>query len=629
MDFRHPARSSSESSTAMYASSPECEQDFKAHWYNNMYSAQNLNSPSKLMKESLNENTKNFNFNNSRMYSTKQSLSVDNMANQPKKTVWQSMFRSMSSLVSDHLLNRGPLSFLTKWSSMNTPLSVTVVSTDFYKSWQRSKDHQLVDPSLGFYTRGWTKDSPHSSDEISMPNILYANEILGDSVKLSCSDPSDSDERWKQYKCMYVNCNETQGKEGMKEKVMGLEKVDKVETDSVTNEKIVNSVNKSDYNDEDLESHFYTVISDTKELDKATNFGNTLKVDDEPVMLEKPETTPEETEQQIPQSQSQEAPGSQQSAVVGTMLTQAYNKVVNGMTDILQLGDSSESMPSSLFTKRACSPKPRPKRVHIVSNGRGRGRAKSQLRRSGVSQKRHRKERSRYDCSEDIKNDIDNWEELEYSQSTDDDGGQDVCDFAGSPGQFDNADEDTQYRRTSNSFTLADIKPKKRKPENSKKHGWTNVSVAFTVPCLDEDGGIDPSFDVGFRPRLMSESSVDSEDSYCIVFEGDGDNTESDLETDEESCTATDTESESEDEDDTDIEVHSIQPTKVKFDLNPTVHRMIKWNFAYRAARPGPWEQIARDRERFNSRIKCIGRVLNPVLAKDHRDLVYNERFAE
>lgn len=97
-----------------------------------------------------------------------------------------------------------------------------------------------------------------------MPNVLYANEILGDSVKLSCSDPSDSDERWKQYKCMYVNCNETQGKEGVKEKVMGLENVDKVVKDIITDEKIVNSVNKSDCNDEDLKSHFDTVISDTK-----------------------------------------------------------------------------------------------------------------------------------------------------------------------------------------------------------------------------------------------------------------------------------------------------------------------------------------------------------------------------
>lgn len=280
-------------------------------------------------------------------------------------------------------------------------------------------------------------------------------------------------------------------------------------------------------------------------------------------MLEKPEVTPEETEQRHPQSHSQETTCSQQPTIVGTMLTQAYNKVVNGVTDLLQLGNTSESMPPSLFMKRACSPKPRSKRVHVVSNGRGRGRAKSQLRRSGVSQTRHRKERSRYDCSEDIKSDIDNWEELEYCQSTDDDGGQDVCDFAGSPGQFDNADEDTQYRRSSNSFTLADVKPRKRKPKNSKKHGWANVSVAFTVPCLDEDGGIDPSFDIGFRPRLMSESSVDSEDSYCIVFENDGDSSESDFETDAESCRASETESETEDEDDIDVEVHSMRPTKV------------------------------------------------------------------
>ena len=51
---------------------------------------------------------------------------------------------------------------------------------------------------------------------------------------------------------------------------------------------------------------------------------------------------------------------------------------------------------------------------HNVSSGRGRGRAKSQLRRSGISQKLHRKEQSCYDKTEDTKSDIDSWEELEY-----------------------------------------------------------------------------------------------------------------------------------------------------------------------------------------------------------------------
>nr|CAD7443570.1 unnamed protein product [Timema bartmani] len=55
---------------------------------------------------------------------------------------------------------------------------------------------------------------------------------------------------------------------------------------------------------------------------------------------------------------------------------------------------------------------------------------------------------------------------------------------------------------------------------------------------------------------------------------------------------------------------------KVSFavgDSLTTIHLMIAWDYAYRAARIGPWEQIARDRTRFQARINQMEDILKPV----------------
>ena len=46
------------------------------------------------------------------------------------------------------------------------------------------------------------------------------------------------------------------------------------------------------------------------------------------------------------------------------------------------------------------------------------------------------------------------------------------------------------------------------------------------------------------------------------------------------------------------------------------VHLMVKWQYAYRACRGGPWEQMARDRDRFRARIEHTAKILNPCLRK-------------
>ncbi|KAI4478415.1 hypothetical protein M0804_012069 [Polistes exclamans] len=75
-------------------------------------------------------------------------------------------------------------------------------------------------------------------------------------------------------------------------------------------------------------------------------------------------------------------------------------------------------------------------------------------------------------------------------------------------------------------------------------------------------------------------------------------------------------------------EDNKTESTIVTFNLKPVVHTMIKWDYAYRAARKGPWEQMARDRFRFNGRISSYHLILDPILQVDHRVRIWTERFS-
>ncbi|XP_074873857.1 protein phosphatase 1 regulatory subunit 15A [Carettochelys insculpta] len=63
---------------------------------------------------------------------------------------------------------------------------------------------------------------------------------------------------------------------------------------------------------------------------------------------------------------------------------------------------------------------------------------------------------------------------------------------------------------------------------------------------------------------------------------------------------------------------------KVRFSPVVTVHPLVVWSFASRAARRGPWEELARDRDRFCRRIKQLGAILGPCLEPAHRARVWS-----
>ncbi|XP_060111474.1 protein phosphatase 1 regulatory subunit 15A [Heteronotia binoei] len=58
---------------------------------------------------------------------------------------------------------------------------------------------------------------------------------------------------------------------------------------------------------------------------------------------------------------------------------------------------------------------------------------------------------------------------------------------------------------------------------------------------------------------------------------------------------------------------------KVQFSPEVTIHTLVVWDYASRAARRGPWEEMARDRCRFKRRITEVGAILEPCLEREHR----------
>nr|CAD7404789.1 unnamed protein product [Timema poppensis] len=135
--------------------------------------------------------------------------------------------------------------------------------------------------------------------------------------------------------------------------------------------------------------------------------------------------------------------------------------------------------------------------------------------------------------------------------------------------------------------------------------------LTFFAPSNSIDGSLDLC---AMRSRISSECSLDSEDSF-VMFDTHCKNHEKDTDQikdfvqlnpmlnfnseDWSECDSSNYDSEDE----------------VSFavgDSLTTIHLMIAWDYAYRAARIGPWEQIARDRTRFQARISRMEDVLKP-----------------
>ncbi|XP_072761342.1 uncharacterized protein Ppp1r15 [Anoplolepis gracilipes] len=172
---------------------------------------------------------------------------------------------------------------------------------------------------------------------------------------------------------------------------------------------------------------------------------------------------------------------------------------------------------------------------------------------------------------------------------------------------------------------------KQETSEDSIEH---DVSESSTIIVNDDCKDYNNEKYMQENSFQFSQSSEDTEDSFCIVF-----NTKLEKNgTTEISYIKTSTSIPTQDnaikkelmiENDEDSEESIAQIKKVSFaPTPPIVHIMVTWDYAYRAARKGQWEEMARDNERFKGRINSIAAVLNPILTSKHRSKVWQERFA-
>lgn len=67
---------------------------------------------------------------------------------------------------------------------------------------------------------------------------------------------------------------------------------------------------------------------------------------------------------------------------------------------------------------------------------------------------------------------------------------------------------------------------------------------------------------------------------------------------------------------------------KVTFNENRNqIHNIIAWSYAYNLSRKKYWKFMVVDRLRFHRRIEAASYILNPILNKNHRCKILNERF--
>lgn len=61
---------------------------------------------------------------------------------------------------------------------------------------------------------------------------------------------------------------------------------------------------------------------------------------------------------------------------------------------------------------------------------------------------------------------------------------------------------------------------------------------------------------------------------------------------------------------------------QVQFQDNPEVHCIVAWNYAYRAARKGPWEKLAVSRDRFKKRVEESEQIFSHIFSVQHREKI-------
>ncbi|XP_053994413.1 uncharacterized protein LOC128884799 [Hylaeus volcanicus] len=561
-----------------------------------------------------------------KMYSMNNTLNMKNNMSGPKK---ENMFHSVFNTVNQiwERFSKVPASFMT---GINHSLSVTVVHNDgiiqheFFKDLTTKRDTSNSD---NVYIQGAQRKESLNVVEYIHSDIFnekkpYTGRISNENIKENLN---------YSYKCTDIKSNYIEIPDKKESLIKENGKCNLIDYDYLipiegSNEMLVDACLYKNTRKllvaNDIDNCENTCNESTSEKNQVSTYIDNSTIDQTVTNKEFSLSTLDSNLESVQENKQ---------TTVSNMLTNMWQKVCNSVSDRFYRTDLIESDNSM---KQSLSPKQR-RKLNTIAMGRGRGRARSQLRRSGVSQTRHRKERSKHDLEIDIESDFKSWQDFEVYCTVESKESEDCF-------RLDKDTMDAVGINSHKTYTFADVKPKIQKSKTRKISDqgicklsgrmrripeYTEETKPFHTDCIDNRYNSQKN---SFRPRLMSESSIDSEDSYCIVFEtGSEVNYRSDLEDSDES----DMDQTSEDEDmckdeDSSSSTSMVPVQKVTFNLKPVVHTMIQWNYAYRAARRGPWEQMARDRERFKDRIHCIERVLNPILSVQHRTHIWQERFA-
>ncbi|XP_078050301.1 protein phosphatase 1 regulatory subunit 15 [Augochlora pura] len=529
-----------------------------------------------------------------KMYSMNDTLNSESKMSSPKQgNMFNSVFNALY-VIWDRV-TKAPASFM---AGINYPLSITVVHNE------------------GIIPHEFFKDLTTKRDGLETDNVYIHNTSMKESLNImQNSHHIILEDQNLKFNCSYINISNKSIEKSVEKELIVKENSNHLLSIETSNKE----------NMQGLFDHIY--LDSTEKMNNVHNYEYTndmsipykkqssecteSSVNDKIITDDEPFLSTTGTDFKIKQEMKQ--------TTVCNVLTNVWQKVYGNMADRF---NRTDSLQIDTTMKRSLSPKQRRKH-NTIAKGRGRGRARSQLRRSGVSQTWHRKERTKHDLAADIQNDFKNWQE-EDCYNLDDD----VVDGLDTSITVDSRE----------AFTLADIEPKLQKQKSHKTYDHEIPKLSVRMRCIPEyinfyeENYVEDEYHwhrTTFRPRLVSESSVDSEDSCCIVFETESEiPCRSDIE-DTDDSTTDQTSDDDEDKDQTLNLKKPVSPVqKVKFNLNPIVHVMVQWDYAYRAARKGPWEEMARDRARFKGRINCIGRVLNPILSTQHRLRIWQERFA-
>lgn len=66
----------------------------------------------------------------------------------------------------------------------------------------------------------------------------------------------------------------------------------------------------------------------------------------------------------------------------------------------------------------------------------------------------------------------------------------------------------------------------------------------------------------------------------------------------------------------TETNPNTNQQKRVKFADKPDIRIMYTWQFAYEQARKDKWQEVTRDHDRFERKIKRLSKIITPILEK-------------